>query len=161
MRTAVLDLDGVLFNVDERLKLCLSEVGARAVEELAGAKRKQFWVCFLSAKYMHLDKPNQELVSYVKKLRSEGVRIVIVTGRREDTQKELTLEQLRRAGVEFDEIYFRRAGDFRKDHEYKADIIKQLIEKGHEIAEVWDDSESVINTVKELIPSAKVVHYKR
>jgi len=161
MKTAVLDLDGVLFNVDERLKLCLGEAGARAVEELAGVKRKQFWDCFLSAKYMHLDKPNQELVSYIKKLRSEGVKIVIVTGRREDTQKELTLEQLRRAGVEFDEIYFRRAGDFRKDHEYKVDIIKQLIEKGHEIAEVWDDSESVINTVKQLIPSAKVVHCKR
>ena len=161
MRTAVLDLDGVLFDVNERLRLCLDEVGARAVEELAGVKRKQFWDCFLSTKYMQLDKPNQELVSYVKKLRSEGVKIVIVTGRREDTQKELTLEQLRKAGVEFDEIYFRRAGDFRKDHEYKADIIKQLIEKGHEIAEVWDDSESVVSAVKQMIPNAKIVHYKR
>jgi len=83
-----------------------------------------------------------------------------VTGRREDTQREETLKQLRDVGVEFDEIYFRPPGYFKKDHEFKAEVIRQLLNKGYEIVEIWDDSEDVVNTLKQLLPTTKIIHYK-
>ena len=159
MKAAVFDLDGVLFNVNERLRKCLSEVGASSVEEMSKEQRRQFWKIFLSTKYMHLDKPNKELINYISELKSKGIRIIIITGRREDTQKEYTLKQLKEAGISFDEIYFRPANYFRKDYEFKAEVVEKLIEKGYEIVEFWDDSERVVEKMKKVLRGAKIVHY--
>lgn len=74
--------------------------------------------------------------------------------------REETLKQLSNAGVEFDEIRFRRPNDFRKDHELKAEVIKRLVSKGHEILEDWGNSETVVNTLKQLLPTTKIIHYK-
>ena len=152
MKCAVFDLDGVLIDVSERLARCLKESGGR--------KDRVFWNCFLSSKYMYLDKPNTELVEYVRKLKQLGYRIIIVTGRRRDTQLDATIAQLRAFGVPFDELYMREPNDYRKDHEFKTDIVKRLLEKGYEITEVWDDSERVVEAMKKLLQNAKVVHYQ-
>jgi len=158
--TAVFDLDGVLFDVSERLMKCLEEVGSRSTEGVPRERLNAFWNCFLGTKYMHLDRPNAEAIEYIRRLRDGGARIVIVTGRREDTQREYTLKQLAEVGVEFDEIYFRPADCFKKDHEFKVEVVKSLLERGYEIAEVWDDSEAVVNALRRLLPTAKVILYK-
>ena len=160
VRAAIFDLDGVLFDVSERLRRCLEEVGAESIEEMDREQRRRFWRLFLSEKYMYLDRPNRELAERVRELREGGVRIIIITGRREDTQKEFTLRQLEEAGVPFDEIYFRPPGCFSKDHEFKAEVVEKLRARGYEIIEVWDDSERVAARMRELLPRARVILYK-
>ena len=160
VRAAIFDLDGVLFDVSERLRRCLEEVGAESIESMSREQRRRFWRLFLSTKYMHLDRPNRELIDYVKDLKRKGHRIIIVTGRREDTQREFTLRQLEEAGIEYDEIYFRPPGCFRKDHEFKAEVVEKLRARGYEIIEVWDDSERVAARMRELLPRARVILYK-
>ncbi len=162
MIIAVFDLDGVLFDVSERIRRCLEEIGCgdcSSPADLPREKKKAFWECFLSAKYMHLDRLNADVAERVKELKQRGMGIVIITGRREDTQKEYTLKQLRENGVPFDAIFFRKPGDYRRDHEYKAEVIKMLLREGHVVVEVWDDSERVVEAVKKLLPDARIVHY--
>jgi len=160
MKVAIFDLDGVLFDVSKRLEKCLEEVGARSIEEMTREQRRQFWKVFLSTKYMYLDRPNKELIGYVRKLKRDGTKIIIITGRREDAQKDYTLKQLEEAGIEYDKIYFRPRNCFLKDADFKAGIVQELKKKGYEIVEFWDDSERVICKMVTVLPMAKIVHYK-
>ena len=148
---AIFDLDGTLFNTEARFKECLYEVGAKSLDELRGEKRREFWECFLSDRYMFLDWPNDEVVRTLLRLKSEGIKIMILTGRREDTQRKATLIQLKAYGIPYDKLVMRKPNDYRKDHEFKIEEIKKLLESGVEIVGVWDDSRRVIEAVKGLI----------
>jgi len=149
---AVFDVDGTLLDVSERVKRCYAE---------SGGSDGAFWGCFLSGRYLDLDKPNLEVVEHARRLKNSGVRIVVVTGRWE-TLRERTLSQLAEAGVEPDEVYFRPAGDSRPHHVYKAETVLKLLERGYRLLEVWDDSESVVRELsRALPPSVVIVHYKR
>jgi len=145
-KAIIFDLDGVLFNVDSRLMVCLMK---------AHGNKLRFWELFLSDKYMHLDEPNEKIIEYVRKKYNDGYKIIIVTGRCEGTQKEATLEQLKKYNIPYNEIYFRKLGDFRKDYMYKSEVISKLLEK-YEIVEVWDDSKDVINELKKILPKARL-----
>ncbi|NPA96328.1 MAG: phosphatase [Crenarchaeota archaeon] len=153
MKTAVVDIDGVLVDCSERLRRCLEESGGR--------KNEGFWNCFLSPRYMHLDRPVPQAIELVRQLKRAGYRIVIVTGRRSDTQFEATTAQLQRFGVPFDEIYMRRPNDRRKDAEYKAEIVLRLIKKGYEVKLVIDDSEAVCRKLSEILPRAKIMRFEK
>ena len=59
-------------------------------------------------------------------------RIIIVTGRPEKMRNG-TIEQLKKIGVEFDDIYFRPEKDFRKDYELKTEIIRKLMEENKKL----------------------------
>ena len=160
LKAAVFDLDGVLFDVSERLKKCLKETGIKNLKNAPKAKKNKFWKIFLSPKYMYLDKPNTRLIKHIKELKSNNVKIIIVTGRRKDTQGEYTIKQLKEAEVDYDEIYFRPPNYYMKDFVFKSEILKKLLRKGYEIIEVWDDNVEVIDRIKEFLPYANVIHYK-
>ncbi|MEM1598617.1 MAG: HAD family acid phosphatase [Pyrobaculum sp.] len=134
-RAVVVDLDGVLFDVSRRLEACLKEAGGR--------RGREFWECFQSARYMHLDVPNPDAIEYVKK-KDEGYCVIIVTGRDEEKQSDATVEQLVKYGVPWNCIVFRRSGDFRKAAELKAEVLDRLAAAGVEVAELIDDDPAVV-----------------
>lgn len=156
---AVFDLDGVLFDVSKRLEKALEEIGEKNLNELSKTQKRIFWDIFLSTKYMYLDRPNIKLVKHIQDLKSNNVKIIIVTGRREDRQGEYTLKQLQEAGIEYDEIYFRPPGYYQKDYVFKTEIVKKLLRRGYKIIEFWDDNKEVIKRVKELLPYTNVIYY--
>ncbi|RLE54207.1 MAG: hypothetical protein DRJ40_11390 [Thermoprotei archaeon] len=160
VKAIVVDLDGVLFDVSERIRRCLEEVGVDDLSKADSKQRRRFWNLFLSPKYMYLDRPNLDVVAHVKLMKRSGYRIIIVTGRVEETQKYATLNQLRRYEIPVDEIYFRKKGDYRKDYELKLEVIRHLLDVGYEIEEVWDDSERVIEALKNILPNTKLVLYR-
>mgnify|MGYP000097138337 CR=1 FL=1 len=156
---AVFDIDGVLVDPSKRLKKCLEEQGAKFLKDLDRARKQAFWECFLSDKYMDLDEPIIENIRYVQKLKENGVKIVLLTGRREDTQKTATLMQIKKWKIPCDKIYFRRKNDRRKDYIYKANILKLLLKRNYKIVEIWDDMEDVAKKLKEISPKTKVILY--
>jgi len=142
----VFDIDGVLIDCSKRLLKC---------EEEAGSSKRLFWNCFLSPKYMHLDKPIDFGFEVLRDRIAKGLNIVIITGRTDNmTQK--TVEQLKSLGVEGVPIVFRRRGNFTKDYIYKPSAAKRL---GLEVLEVHEDDFEVLKSFKELYPNAKTYLY--
>lgn len=113
-----------------------------------------FWNCYQSPKYMHLDVPIVEMVEYARRAKERGYTVIIVSGRSE-AQRQATLEQLERAGVPFDVLILRAANDFRKDYEYKAEALRQLLAAGYEVVELVDDSKAVVEATIRMGISAR------
>ena len=66
VKCAVFDIDGVIFDVSDRIRATLEELGVDSIDEVKRNPklRTKFWKIFLSPKYMHLDKPRLDAVSY-------------------------------------------------------------------------------------------------
>jgi 3-deoxy-D-manno-octulosonate 8-phosphate phosphatase KdsC-like HAD superfamily phosphatase len=144
----VFDIDGVLIDCSERLRKC---------EEESNGDRKAFWSCFLSPKYMHLDKPIEFGFEILKDriAIAKGFNVVIITGRTDNMASE-TLEQLRAQGIEGMPIVFRKTGNLAKDYIYKLSAAKRL---GLDVKEVHDDSAEVLKSFGEAYPNAKLYLY--
>jgi phosphoglycolate phosphatase-like HAD superfamily hydrolase len=156
MEVAIFDLDGVIADVSGRIEKALRELGKENLNELSREDRRRFWEIFLNPELLELDKPRMDVIDYMRKIKDKGLRIIIVTGRT-IKQKNETLKQLSSWGVPYDEIYFRMAGDLRKDSIYKREVVKLLLRRGYSIVEVWEDSDEVIRELRKLIPDAKIV----
>lgn len=140
-KVVILDMDGTVVSTEERFNMCLKEVNAKSLEELKGAQRKAFWSCFLSEKYMHLDTPKDNVIRVVRELKSRGYTIHVVSGRTEN-QLNATIEQLQKFNVPYDKITLRRIGDYRKDYEFKGEVVRSYVEQGFEVI-IIDDSADV------------------
>lgn len=134
----VFDIDGVLVDCSERLSKSLEEAGARSMGELRGEHRRRFWEVFLSEKYMHLDKPNNQAIELVRQLH-EKHPVVIISGR-PARLADATMKQLKDFGVPYDAVVFRADNYHGKDHEYKERAVREL---GLRVVEAHDDSEDV------------------
>ena len=141
MKILILDLDGTVVDTTKRFEMCLREVNANSLNELKGKQRSAFWNCFQSPKFMNLDEPNYRVIEFVKALKNKGYLVHIVSGRTEN-QLEATLEQLNKYNVPYDKITVRRPNDFRKDFEFKGEVINAYVREGHEVI-IVDDSPDV------------------
>jgi beta-phosphoglucomutase-like phosphatase (HAD superfamily) len=147
----ILDLDGTIFDTTARWNQC---------QQLYKNSKKDFWNCYQSEKYMDLDIPKQKVINYVQTLIDNETIIVVVSGR-SVKQYSKTLSQLQSVNIIPQEIYLRHDKDYRKDYQFKADIISQLLQK-HNAEEIImiDDSDEVINYISSKFPNIKVIDAK-
>jgi len=145
-KAVVFDLDGTLIDSSERYSRCIRE---------AKGDKKKFWECFLSEKYMELDRPREEVVKLLRGYLVKKYKIIIITGRIRQTQERKTKEQLRKWGIYYHEIIFREKGDYRKDYVLKLEYISKLMDC-YKIEAIYDDSDHVIEAIKNRFPSIKV-----
>ena len=70
----ILDLDGTLFDTSARWKEC---------EKLANGNKRMFWECYQSPRFMNLDKPKWDVITFVQQLIEEKKPevIAVVSGR--------------------------------------------------------------------------------
>jgi len=136
----VFDIDGVLLDVSERLKIALQS--------------NDFWSVFFSKDLLYLDKPRVKGINMLRERAKKGL-VAIITGRPEYLRK-ITIQQLKELGVYnlIWRIYMRKRGDFRKAKIVKAEAIEQLIVEGYEVIEVHDDDIEVLNYVGKICPNA-------
>lgn len=135
----VFDIDGVLIDCTERLKLSLSELGINSFSEMNSVLKRKFWETFLSPKYIDYDKPNPEAIEWCRKRFGEGYSVLILSGRTENLITH-TVNQLNKYSVPYHSIVFRPIGVFEKDYVFKENVIKEL---GVKVIEAHDDSEEV------------------
>jgi phosphoglycolate phosphatase-like HAD superfamily hydrolase len=156
-RVVVFDVDGVLVDSSARFRACLEEVGLRSLAEARGFRRRVFWECFLSSRYIYLDRVRVEYASLARSYAERGFRVVVVTGRPRSMEVE-TLAQLREAGLEglVSEVFFRGVGDYRGDSVFKVEVLRRLMSR-YVVEVVYDDSEDVVEALRREFPGVKVV----
>ena len=71
------------------------------------------------------DAPLQKTIDLVNILYDSGKRIVILTGRC-DVARGLTIDWLERAGVPYDDLIMRKAGDHRQDTIIKEEVVREI-----------------------------------
>jgi len=138
----ILDLDGTLFDTSARWNEC---------EKLANGNKRMFWECYQSPRFMNMDEPKREVITFVQQLIEEKKpEVIAVVSGRSEKQREDTLKQLSEIGIEPNEVVLRGEKDFRKDHEFKRDVIRKLMEKyGQGKVIMIDDSDAVLKYLEE------------
>ena len=110
---------------------------------------------------MDLDEPRMNLINFAKSLIEINTITIVVSGRN-IRQYNKTVEQLNKIGIIPNEIYLRGDRDFRKDFEFKADIISKILQKyiAEEIIMI-DDSDEVLKHISEKFTNIKVIDAKK
>ncbi len=92
----------------------------------------------------------------------ELLKEFVLNNYKDELEKDKTLEQLNGIGITFSEIYLRKEKDFRKDFQFKGEIIGQLIQKYNPTEVILiDDSDDVLNHISQNFPGVKVIDSKK
>jgi len=140
----ILDLDGTLFDTSARWGEC--EKLAKEKHPIFWRNSSMFWECYQSPRFMNLDKPKWDVITFVQQLIEEKKpEVMAVVSGRSEKQREDTLKQLSEIGIEPNEVVLRAEKDFRKDHEFKSDVVRKLREKYDQDKVIAiDDSDAVL-----------------
>lgn len=87
--------------------------------------------------------PRAEVVDAVRAAHAEGKAVLVVTSR-EFVWRDLSLDWLVAHDIPYDELVMRIVGDYRPDHEVKAEMLDQIEADGWSVSEAWEDSEDII-----------------
>ncbi len=99
---------------------------------------------------VHLDRPHEDVIELVRDLRSlKKYKIIITTGR-DGVCEEATKEWVLEHGVNYDEFFIRKAGDFRKDSIIKSEIYMDYIRPKYDVKFVIDDRNQVVEMWRSL-----------
>jgi hypothetical protein len=140
MTTVLVDLDGTLADTAHRAHLL--------------NKKPRDWSAY--SKACGDDSPIDAVISAVKGLHEEDWRVVIVTGRTQDSMAE-TEHWLKYHGVPFDNIFMRPSGDTRKNPDFKRSVAEKLLKDGFTIGLAIEDHPGVAAVYAELgIPTLVV-----
>ncbi|MCS7108656.1 MAG: hypothetical protein RMH77_02135 [Sulfolobales archaeon] len=143
MNYIAFDVDGVLVDIDERLKV------AKELSKIS--ESENFWEIFFDESLMNLDRPRDVARELIKsKVGVYGV--IIITGRPKKLYKQ-TINQL---GLFYDlnpdKIYMRERYDRRPADTLKLELLGKAINEGFNIIEYHDDDELVLSRIKNTYP---------
>ena len=128
MTDIIFDVDGTLMNINHRRHY------------LEGKKKD--WESFRQK--MVDDTPNEHVVMMAKMLKDAGHRIIISTGRLE-SDKDLTLDQIGKAGVRYDLACFRDLDQrYMPDFVVKEMMLSDMMMMGYNPTIAFDDRDSVV-----------------
>lgn len=140
MRCYIFDIDGTLADLTHRLPHI--------------QKQPKDWPAFFAA--CPDDAPIEHVISLARDLFNSGAYIVYVSGR-SDEVRDQTRTWLARHGAPGGDIFMRREGDHRPDHQVKVELLQQLRDAGHEPIMAFDDRNAVVKMWREIgVPCAQV-----
>jgi len=122
----IADLDGTLCDVSEILHLVEGEERDFHAFHAASADCP----------------PDEAVVEAVRAAKANGAGILVVTGR-EFIWRDLTLDWLAKHDIPYDELVMRIVGDYRPDHDIKADMLDDLEKRGWTVTEAWEDRDDI------------------
>lgn len=106
---------------------------------------KRPWFGEDSTEAMINDVPN---IGIIKLLQSQRYPIIVCTGRNQ-AQRKVTEEWLRKYDIFPQEFYMRTDGDYRKGVEVKTELINQILEK-YNIISIFEDCEPIVQKFREM-----------
>lgn len=128
----------VIFDVDGTLL----DIGTRR-QHMEGGISTMNWEKFMDPTEMAKDVPNQPVVDIAIAMEKAGHEIIVVSARNE-RHREVTENSLQEAGVQFQHLFLRPDGDFRKDSEFKQEVLDALIAQDWKPNLVFDDRNQVV-----------------
>lgn len=134
----VTDLDGTLANCEKRRHF------VRNINNDPTWKKN--WGAFF--KLVKTDTPNQFIVDKIKKVKGEGLDVIIVSARPEYTRKD-TEDWLNMYSIPYDRLLMRASNDSRDDEIVKPEIVEKYLDKS-KILEWYDDRPKVIRAIRAL-----------
>lgn len=135
MKCFVFDLDGTLANCDHRLH----HINTKDV--------KPDWRAFFAA--CKDDEPIAPMLDLYLSLRSVWASRIILSGRSDECREATEKWLIRTAGVQFDALYMRKAGDHRPDDVVKSELLDQMLADGWEPILFIDDRKRVVDMWRE------------
>ncbi len=130
-RVIVFDIDGTLANVDHRRHWV--------------ASKPKNWAAWNAA--MKHDTPHEDIVWLLDSLRQSNTRIVICSGRGEETRAVTETWLWQNVGP-WDALYMRAEKDYRKDSIVKVELLQQ-IRKDYANPWLWvDDRQQVVDAIR-------------
>lgn len=91
------------------------------------------------------DLPNRPVIEVIRAMKNAGYSIVMVSGR-ENKVEGKTRAWIEKYGVPSDDLFMRRAGDFRADTIVKKEIYFSLVAPKYDVLLVLDDRSKVVDT---------------
>ncbi|MEK9699484.1 MAG: HAD family acid phosphatase [Candidatus Poseidoniales archaeon] len=128
----IFDVDGTLMNIAHRRQYVV--------------QRPKDWARF--RENTHLDTPYEDVFEVARSLMNSGHRIIIASGRNQ-SQAEITRQQITSQGVQPVAYYFRSNSDYRPDHVLKSGMLDRMIADGYQPNMVFDDRTSVVEMWRE------------
>ena len=128
----IFDVDGTLMNIAHRRQYVV--------------QRPKDWARF--RENTHLDTPYEDVFEVARALMNSGHRIIIASGRNQ-SQAEITRQQITSQGVQPVAYYFRSNSDYRPDHVLKSGMLDRMIADGYQPNMVFDDRTSVVEMWRE------------
>ena len=128
--TVIFDVDGTLANCEHRVHWVRS--------------RPANWPAFAAAQ--HLDTVNTDIVWLLRSLHAAGARILIASGRGEESRAvtESWLDTVAGVAGLYEKLYMRAAGDYRSDVIVKSEILDQMRQEGYDPSMAIDDRIGVV-----------------
>ena len=126
----IFDVDGTLMDIEHRRHFV--------------SNGQNDWKSFMDPHQMSFDTPNQPVVDIALALQDAGHELVVVSARNE-RHRQVTENQLRKAGIEFSHLFLREDEDFRSDDEFKKDVLDARIS----VAQL--DMDSTIDQLEQII----------
>ena len=130
--------DAYIFDMDGTLADCEHRRG------FVASKPKN-WPAFFAG--VLNDTPVLSVVAEVGKALEDNKNVLIVTARPFST-RENTIQWLANNGIRYDQIYFRKDGDYRDDVLVKEEIYNSILSEGYNPIKVFDDRPKVIRMWK-------------
>jgi hypothetical protein len=108
------------------------------------------WDVFLDPKMMTKhDTPNLHVIHLVRVLSDSGHNI-LVTSARNERHRDVTALQLLNWEVDYEKLYLRADGDFRRDDIVKSEIYRKILEDGYVPRIAIDDRNQVVQAWRKL-----------
>ena len=145
MTDVICDIDGTLMNVEKRVEY--------AKKHKKDTDRVMDWDIFLNPMVMlEFDTPNKDVVGVIKSLYHSDLENynLIITSARNERHRDVTVKQLKLAGVKYDSMYLRDDGDMRPDDIVKEELLGKIRADGYNPTIAFDDRNQVVNKWREL-----------
>ncbi len=147
-RVYVFDVDGVLLDVSERLRVARERARSR----------NQFWETFFSPQLLELDKPRRVGIDLLLDRARKGL-IAIVSGRPRKLLSHTIKQLTHLCGIPAEAIWrieLRDEGDRRPSHVVKLEKVLGIAYEGFSIEEVHDDDEQYLHALRRYLPKARL-----
>ena len=129
--TIIFDIDGTLADCQHRVHFVRN--------------KPKNWPAFNRA--MKNDTPNWDIVYLLRTFYSDGLTILIASGRSEDDRAvtEKWLNEVAKVQGMYDKLYMRASKDYRSDDIVKSEILDQMRADGYDPTIAVDDRQQVVN----------------
>lgn len=130
-KVIVFDIDGTIANVDHRRHWV--------------ASKPKNWAAWNAG--MANDTVHEDIVEMMDLFADKDYQIILCSGRGDDT-REVTVKWLADNDIPYNQLFMRRASDYRKDSIVKVELLQQ-IRQWHGEPFIWfDDRQQVVDAIR-------------